>query len=286
VLAQRVASGAILLPLLLAIVAIGQPLIGIALTAVAFLAGREVSSLLLRAGFRSAQLLGPVLGAAVVFAAWLLPTKAPGLAALAVILSALIGFAEQDPKEGFRVWLSTAFGALYVALLAFVVLIVEHAPVLPAGAPISAWLDGGRAWLLVLLLGVWAYDTGAYAVGRAIGRRKLIPHVSPGKTWEGLAGGTISAIVVTLATVWAAGGLGSGLAGLLEPILLGLVIAAAAQAGDLAESILKRAAGAVESGLLIPGHGGVLDRVDSFLFAAPAAYLYLVTVAGLRIPTG
>jgi phosphatidate cytidylyltransferase len=133
---------------------------------------------------------------------------------------------------------------------------------------------------------VWAYDTGAYAVGRAIGRRKLIPHISPGKTWEGLVGGTISAIVVTIAAVWAAGGLGSGALAPITPVVLGIVIAAAAQAGDLAESMLKRAAGAVESGLLIPGHGGLLDRVDSFLFAAPAAYLYLVTVAGLRIPTG
>jgi phosphatidate cytidylyltransferase len=177
------------------------------------------------------------------------------------------------------------FAALYVGLLAFVVLIVTHAPALRAGAPIAPWLDGGRTWLLVLILGVWAYDTGAYALGRAIGRHKLIPHVSPGKTWEGVGGGTISAIVVTLVTVWAAGGLGGGPLAVLSPVLFGIVIAAAAQTGDLAESMLKRAAGAVESGVLIAGHGGLLDRVDSFLFAAPAAYLYLITVAGIRIPT-
>lgn len=284
-LAQRIASGAILVAVLLAIVAIGQPLIGIATILLAFLAGREVSALLLRAGFRSAQLLGPILAAVIVFAAWLLPARAPALAAAAVVLSALVALVEQDPREGFRVWLSTMFAALYVGLLAFAVLIVEHSPVLRAGAPITPWLDAGRAWLLVLLLGVWAYDTGGYAVGRAIGRHKLIPHVSPGKTWEGVAGGTISAIVVTFITVWAAGGLGSGPLAVLSPALLGIVIAAAAQTGDLAESMLKRAAGAVESGLLIPGHGGLLDRVDSFLFAAPAAFLYLTAVAGLRIPT-
>jgi phosphatidate cytidylyltransferase len=280
VLAQRIASGAILVPLLLAIVAIGQPLIGIAVTAIAFLAGREVSALLSRAGLRSAQLLGPILAAVIVVAVWLLPARAPAFAAAAVVLSALIGLAEQDPREGFRVWISTTFTALYVALIAFLVLIVEHAPALRPGAPIAAWLDAGRAWLLVLILGVWAYDTGAYAVGRAIGRHKLIPRVSPGKTWEGVAGGTILAVVVTLATVWTVGGLDSGPLAVITPIGLGIAIAAAAQAGDLAESVLKRAAGAVESGVLIPGHGGLLDRVDSFLFAAPAAYLYLATVAG------
>jgi phosphatidate cytidylyltransferase len=277
VLAQRIASGAILVPLLLAIIVIGQPLIGIATILVAFLAGREVSVLLSRAGFRSAQLLGPILAAVIVFAAWLLPTRAPAFAAAAVVLSALLGLAEQEPRDGFRLWLSTTFTALYVALIAFVVLIAEHAPALNPGAPIAQWLDSGRAWLLVLILGVWAYDTGAYAVGRAIGRRKLIPHVSPGKTWEGVAGGTILALLVTVVTVWAAGGLGSGPLAVLAPVGLGVAIAVAAQTGDLAESMLKRAAGAVESGVLIPGHGGLLDRVDSFLFAAPAAYLYLVT---------
>jgi phosphatidate cytidylyltransferase len=277
VLAQRIASGAVLVPLLLAIIAIGQPLIGIATILVALLAGREVSALLARAGFRSAQLLGPILAAVIVFAAWLLPARAPAFAAAAVILSALIGLSEQEPRDGFRLWVSTMFTALYVALIAFLVLIVEHAPALAQGAPIASWLDAGRAWLLVLILGVWAYDTGAYAVGRAIGRHKLIPHVSPGKTWEGLAGGTVVAVLTTLATVWAAGGLGSGSLAIVSPIGLGIAIAVAAQAGDLAESMLKRAAGAVESGVLIPGHGGLLDRVDSFLFAAPAAYLYLVT---------
>lgn len=276
-LAQRIASGAVLVALLLAIVAIGQPLVGIATILLAFLAGREVSALLSRAGFRSAQLLGPILAAVIVFAAWLLPARAPAFAAAALVLSALIGLAEHDPRDGFRVWMATAFTALYVALTAFLVLIVEHAPALKPGAPIAPWLDAGRAWLLVVILGVWAYDTGAYALGRAIGRHKLIPRISPGKTWEGVAGGTILAVVVTLTTVWAAGGLGSGPLAMIAPIGLGIAIAAAAQFGDLAESMLKRAAGAVESGVLIPGHGGLLDRVDSFLFAAPAAYLYLVT---------
>ena len=117
---------------------------------------------------------------------------------------------------------------------------------------------------------MWAYDTGAYFVGRRFGRRRFLAHLSPSKTYAGLVGGTVAAtIVVTLL-----------LAGLGQPPVAGLVlgplVALASQAGDLAESMLKRAAGAKESGTLIPGHGGILDRVDSFLFAAPVVTLYVV----------
>jgi phosphatidate cytidylyltransferase len=126
----------------------------------------------------------------------------------------------------------------------------------------------------MLLLVVWGYDTGAYLIGRRLGRRRLIDHVSPSKTMEGLAGGLV---VGTLAA-----GIGAWLVGLepWQPLVIGPVIGLAAQAGDLAESLLKRAAGRKESGFLIPGHGGVLDRVDSFLFAAPALAAYAMLVAG------
>ena len=120
------------------------------------------------------------------------------------------------------------------------------------------------------MLGVWAYDTGAYLVGRRWGRRRFMIHVSPSKTVEGLAGGLVATSLVT--------GVMLGLLG--QPawgaILLGPLVAAAAQAGDLVESMLKRAAGAKDSGTLIPGHGGLLDRIDSFLFAAPVVTLYVV----------
>jgi phosphatidate cytidylyltransferase len=122
----------------------------------------------------------------------------------------------------------------------------------------------------VLILGVWAFDTAAYLVGRRFGRRRLIPHISPGKTVEGVIGGLVAAAFVTTVLVAALGR--SPVAG----FGLGIAIAVAAQAGDLAESMLKRAAGAKESGRLIPGHGGMLDRIDSFLFAAPVAFLYVV----------
>jgi phosphatidate cytidylyltransferase len=100
----------------------------------------------------------------------------------------------------------------------------------------------------------------------------LIHHISPSKTLEGVAGGVAAAGVVGALLVGALG------RPVLAGLVLGLALALAAQAGDLAESMLKRAAGAKESGSLIPGHGGLLDRVDSFLFAAPVAYFYVVSV--------
>jgi phosphatidate cytidylyltransferase len=164
---------------------------------------------------------------------------------------------------------TTVFGAFYVSLLAFVIRLGHVAPVLPPGAPLAD-LGSGSGWILLLVLGVWAYDTGAYFVGRRYGRRRFLTHISPSKTYAGLVGGTLAATVVVALL----------LAGLGQPplggLLLGPLIAFAAQAGDLAESMLKRAAGAKDSGLLIPGHGGILDRIDSFLFAAPVVTLYVV----------
>ena len=133
-----------------------------------------------------------------------------------------------------------------------------------------ATLGGDRGWIVLLVLGVWAYDTGAYFIGKRFGKRKFLTHISPSKTYAGLIGGIVAATVVS----------GLILVGLGQPavsaLIVGPLVSLAAQAGDLAESMLKRAAGAKDSGTLIPGHGGVLDRVDSFLFAAPVLALYVV----------
>jgi phosphatidate cytidylyltransferase len=156
-------------------------------------------------------------------------------------------------------------------MLGFVVRLGHAAPPVPDSAPLAA-LGAERGWIVLLILAVWSYDTGAYLVGRQFGREKFLTHISPSKTYAGLVGGVVaSTVVVALMLV----GLGQSP---LHALLLGPLAALAAQAGDLAESMLKRAAGAKDSGTLIPGHGGMLDRVDSFLFAAPVVTLYVVAL--------
>lgn len=160
----------------------------------------------------------------------------------------------------------TLAGALYTGGL------LGYAPLLSAGRA-GGDGDSGTYWLLAVLLGTAANDTGAYFVGSAIGRHKLAPHISPGKTWEGLAGGAAGAVIAAL--------LLSGPLGLtwVAGALLGLLVCAAAVTGDLCESLLKRAAGVKDSGRLIPGHGGILDRLDSILFVLVAVYVFRESVA-------
>jgi len=123
--------------------------------------------------------------------------------------------------------------------------------------PEGSWL------ILLLLLIVWSADTGAYFAGRAFGKSRLAPHISPGKTWAGLVGGLVAALLVGL--------LAADLAGLerIQLVPLALVTALVSVGGDLLISLHKRISGCKDSGDLLPGHGGILDRVDSLLAAAP-----------------
>ena len=144
-----------------------------------------------------------------------------------------------------------------------------------------AWIAGGLAFLILLralpvhgrlalftlVLAVWAGDTLAYAGGRLFGRHKMAPRTSPGKTWEGFVCGTAATVFVAFIALYK-----QHFLSIPQSIVLGVVIAVAAPLGDLFESLLKRDAGVKDSGRLLGGHGGMLDRLDAFFFAAPAAY--------------
>lgn len=135
---------------------------------------------------------------------------------------------------------------------------------------IHAQHPSGHIWLLTALAIVWAADTGAYFAGRRFGRRKLSPRISPNKTVEGLAGGAVAGVLVGVAGGALAG---AGAAKLPAVALCALVVVLFSVVGDLFESLLKRHAGVKDSGDLIPGHGGLLDRMDSVLAALPAFVL-------------
>ncbi len=147
------------------------------------------------------------------------------------------------------------------------------------GWPLSAFLllrgsqmapSAGFWWVLLVLVGVWVFDSAAFFTGRYLGRHKMTPLVSPGKTWEGMVGGTLAGIAVTIAI----GALALRLP-LYHTIILGLLISVFGQMGDLAESLLKRQTHVKDSSHLIPGHGGILDRIDSQLFAVIVVWCYV-----------
>jgi phosphatidate cytidylyltransferase len=271
----RLASAAVLVPLVLIVDVVGQPLLTLVLALVAAGAAAEALTLLGRAGHPVQRPLGITIATLAVLEGGFLPVEVSGwglITALGIIAAGVGAFAWKDPGEGVRSWLATAFVGLYIGLLGFVPRLFEAAPAVVVQGPLAPFLLGGRGWLLLLLFAVWAYDTGAYAAGRAWGRRRFLEHLSPSKTLEGVAGGTVVATAVTVLMLNVVGSIPA--AGLL----LGPAIAAAAQAGDLAESMLKRAAGAKDASALIPGHGGLLDRIDSILFAAPVAYLGMLVL--------
>jgi len=273
-LRDRARSAAILVPPLLLALWLGGPWILLVVALATLLGAWEAFRLLTAAGLSSMPLLGIVL--AVVVALGDSVKVLPGgsgllLASIGVVLLGIGALTRLDPREGLIVFAITTFGAMYVGMLGFVVRLSSTDAFVDRSA-VLGWLGPDRAWILGLVLVVWAFDTAAYFVGRRFGNRPFMHHISPSKTMEGVVGGLVAAAVVGAVLLVAFGR--PALAG----AVFGLIVGAAAQAGDLVESMLKRAAGAKESGRLIPGHGGLLDRIDSFLFAAPVAFFYVVAV--------
>jgi phosphatidate cytidylyltransferase len=185
-----------------------------------------------------------------------------------------------------RVEMSAAYPAAAASAFAFVYIAVPMAMLVQLR---QQW--AGAFWLLYLLLIVWAGDIFAYFVGRSVGRHLMAPRISPKKTWEGAAASLVASLAVGVLLFNHALQISSfllrlgliqrrdGLFGLAKPdlwpiILLTVALNIAAQLGDLVESLIKRGAGVKDSGTILPGHGGMLDRVDALLFAAPVLWFY------------
>ena len=271
---QRALSAAIFVPPLLIVLALGEPWFGALIALFVVVAAWEAVRLLRGAGYPAIAALA-VAGALAVAADLASLEQYRPYAALFVaavlVASGIAVFRQTDVKVGFASWMGTTFVAVYVGMLGALVRLGQVTPPLPATAPL-AQLGAERGWILLVILLVWSFDTGAYCLGIALGKRKFLAHISPSKSYWGLFGGLVASTIVAVAGLWALG----------RPAAVGLVfgpiIGAVAQAGDLAESMLKRAAGAKDSGTLIPGHGGILDRVDSFLFAAPVAAIFVTAL--------
>lgn len=250
------------------------------LALVAALIARELYVMAARKGPRALAALGMAGAAAVVLAAGAAPSEGlanPLPAALLALLAIAAGATaiwsrgvEGEPLLSVAV---TVFGAGYAALAAFA-LFLRHLPgVLNAGH--------GAALLFAPVLLTWASDTFAYFGGRAFGRRKLIPRVSPGKTVEGALSAVAGSVALGAAYALFLARFGPYAPSMLEGAALGLVVSVAGQLGDLVESLWKRDVGVKDSGTLLPGHGGALDRFDSLLFTLPVGYGFIRYVVGL-----
>jgi phosphatidate cytidylyltransferase len=180
-----------------------------------------------------------------------------------VVVSLIALLARPQKFNAFPAWAWTFAGILYMGWL--------------FGYTVALYgVAGGRSWVFYALFCTFASDTAAYFIGRALGRHKMAPSISPGKTWEGAVGGVLGAIGISFAFLAPTP---VSLAGKLVPwqaIVLGGAVSVFGQAGDLVESLLKRNVGVKDSGTLMAGHGGVLDRLDSIVFAIVIVYYWVV----------
>lgn len=255
-LRQRLFTAIIGLPLLIAAIWFGKPWFTLLIAAVAIVGSLEFYRMASQSRIQPLTYLGT---------AWVLllvlsphcpyAGTTPFLITSAIVIS-LIWLLFRSPREqAFNNWAWTIAGILYV------------------GWMLSYWvhlrnLEAGKAWVFWAILTTLASDTCAFFVGRAWGKHPLAPALSPGKTWEGAIGGLLASVIV------------SPILGMIfslpfnywQAALLGGVISIFAQLGDLVESLLKRNTGAKDSGSLLPGHGGILDRMDSHIFTGVIAY--------------
>lgn len=271
-LAKRIISALVAAPLALVAISVGGLPLAAFLALIASGCAWEFYRIAAAGGLEPLDPLGiPLAGAVplVVYAATVnlvRPTLAVPAVVLLIVLASVI-WARGTHRHPLGAASATVMGVGYTGgLLSFGYALREH--------PYAIGERAGTALVAFPLVLTWASDIGAFFVGRAVGGRKLIPSVSPGKTVSGALGGLVATILVSWVYVrYALAPVAMLTMTLPATILFGLIISVAAQVGDLTESLLKREANVKDSSRLIPGHGGLLDRLDSLLFVLPVAYL-------------
>ncbi len=259
----RTITSFIAIPIVLACVWFGGWAAFAASALVVVLATNELHNMMLHEGYHPLIAVSLLLSLLFLIAA-MFPQQRPILLETGLAIAVLITF----PLLFFRKKLEGAM-VDWSLTLAIAVYLGWPLSLLPLIRGYQVGISNGFWWLLTLLLGVWGFDTGAFFVGHFLGRHKLALRISPGKTWEGVFGGLVFSIAAALLfAMWPL-----HIAWYLA-LLLGLLIAVAATLGDLAESLIKRQTHVKDSGQFMPGHGGILDRVDSLLFAVIVVYFF------------
>lgn len=266
-LKDRLRVAALGIPLIVLVLWLGGVIFAVFFCAVAMAALVEFYRISAGMNHRSPALyLGLLWALALLLRSFYPSVLLPTVLTAGLLLSLLLLFSFSPRERAFFNWAWLVVGVWYI------------------GWMLGYWLElrslpSGRDWAFLAAFATFACDTGAYAVGRAWGTHRVAPAISPGKTWEGALGGFGSALLIALAACAAPVFIAVELA-CWQLIVAGCLAGLAAQVGDLVESLLKRNMGVKESGTLLPGHGGVLDRFDGFIFVGPVMYYYALWVTG------
>lgn len=259
-LRTRVISALFLVPAVVGAVYIGGTLFAVLVILVLGLAAYEFVRLMQQGGYQPMVLLawaGVLLSVAAnqnLDARWFRP------AISGLFVSSLVWqLFQKDRPAPTADWALSVAGGLYIGWMGGHLVALRQ-------------VSNGFKWLMLTLLVTWLADSGAYFVGSTWGRRKLVPRLSPGKTWEGTLGGWATGVGWGALVAWLFG------IGAVHGLVLGALVGLVSPLGDLAISMMKRQVGAKDSSHLIPGHGGMLDRIDSVLFTVVVSYYYIVWV--------
>lgn len=257
-LRERVASALVLLPLALVALYMGGWWFTALVLVFGIVATYEAFHMFRQAGYSPFTYLG--IGGVVVLvghAAWRGDTGSMTLLLAALVLLSLVRALFHESPRPATDW------ALTLALTVYLGFLIRFAPLLREH-------PHGLRWVLAALVTTWVTDSAAYFIGLSVGRHPLAPRLSPKKTWEGAIGGWMVGVIAGAVYLpWLVPGLRP-----LQAAVLAAAICTVAPLGDLAESMLKRQCGVKDSGRLIPGHGGALDRIDSLLFVFPTVYFF------------
>lgn len=260
-LQTRILSALVILPVVLFCAWFGHPWLTVLVAFVLSLGALEFARLGRRAGHSTAPAIAVAIAGLLALERGFCGGRyQPLLLALALLAPATWYVFHARLPTRLEAWGLTFLAALYVGFLG------SHFVALRA-------MDNGFWWLALGVATVWISDTGAYLVGRLWGSRRMAPHISPRKTWEGAVAGLLAALAAGLLLSWPAG------VATVHGLAIGAIVGVVSPLGDLAISVIKRQVGVKDSSNLIPGHGGMLDRLDSLLFAAPLVYYYACLVA-------
>jgi len=268
-LSQRVKAALIFVPLVLILIYIGGWVFNLFITGLLLLAAYEFVRLFNQMGYRPSFLVASIGILLIIIQRWFFEVQHLSILLsfflFFVIVAALIEYERGKVDAAFNLAINLMI-SLYLGWVGSHFILIRALP-------------EGLGWLLTALPAAWLADAGAYFIGRKIGEKKMTPRLSPNKTWAGLRGGTITGTLsgLLLVLLWRSVGLLSPNTPIWQGLVMGFVVSTLSPAGDLFISLFKRTAGVKDTGNIIPGHGGILDRIDTWIWAGMLGY-YLIII--------